>query len=194
MSSEDTTGRAPSPAEASQQPQIAPVPPRSRAIRPRWWIAAGVAGLLALTAAIIVVVTGGSGQSSAVGQFDKAYQAFHTRFATQSAALTDDLGRAQGHRIGDPAFAAATTDAKALATSYQQYASSIAAITMPTAAKAGAARLIQVANTGQFLMNQAADFFTASGMQSVLDTNWPQVKDELTKAEDTVRTALGLTT
>jgi len=61
-------------------------------------------------------------------------------------------------------------------------------------AKAGTARLIRVAAAGQFLMSQAADSFSASGMQELLDPLWQEVTSELAKAESTVRTALGLTT
>ena len=42
-------------------------------------------------------------------------------------------------------------------------------------------------------MSQAADSFTKSGMQAILDSLWPQVTTQLTDAENMVRKARGLT-
>jgi len=141
---------------------------------------------------IAVIVSAGS-TLAAAGQFNQAYASFHSRFATEPAALNSHLKQA-GNGFGDPSFTVATSDAKDLASLYHTYAKSVAAISMPASAKPGAARLVQVANAGQFLMSQAGDFFTKSGMQAMLDADWPLVTRELTKAESRVRQALGIAT
>jgi hypothetical protein len=158
----------------------------------RIWIAGSAAALVLILAAVLAVVLSGSSAPSAASQFVKAYTSFHSQFARESATLNGHLQQA-GDNLGDPAFFAATSDAKTLASLYHRYAASVAAISMPAAAKPGAARLIRVANAGQFLLSQAGDFFTKSGMQAILNEEWPFVTSELTKAENRVRKALGLT-
>jgi hypothetical protein len=64
---------------------------------------------------------------------------------------------------------------------------------MPSSAQAGTARLIRVAAAGQFRLGRAAGSFSKSGMPELLDPLWQEVTSELTKAESTVRSALGLT-
>jgi hypothetical protein len=171
-------------------PQPDPVRARRGAIRLRWWITAAVIVLAAAGTGIGLAVSGGSsGPPSAASKFDQVYHTYHARIATQSAALSSALGQAQGFDI-----TAANTDAAGLESTYQQYANAVKAITMPQAAAAPAGRLVQVADAGEFLMNQAAGFFTASAMQSLLNDDWPQVKDDLTQAESALLAALGLTT
>lgn len=181
----DSTTPLPPP---SSQPD--PVLARRGGIRLRWWITAAVIVLAAAGTGIGLAVSGGSsGPPSAASKFDQVYHTYHARIATQSAALSSALGQAQGFDI-----TAANTDAAALESTYQQYANAVKAITMPQAAVAPAGRLVQVADAGEFLMNQAAGFFTASAMQSLLNEDWPQVKDDLTQAESALLAALGLTT
>lgn len=165
----------------------------SGAKRRRIWILASAAAAAVILAVVLAVtLSGTSGPSAAASQFDRAYTTFHSRFGTESAALNGHLRQA-GDGFGDPNLAAAESDATALAQLYHNYAKSVEAISMPASAKAGAARLIQVAAAGQFLMSQSAGFFTKPDLQDLLNTEWPKVTSQLTKAETRVRTALGLT-
>jgi hypothetical protein len=151
--------------------------------------------LLIVAAGIAIVVLTGTGSpppSSAAGQFDAAYKAFHSEFDTHSSALTAHLLQA-GDAVEDPGFMVAVGDAKALANDYQTYAAAVKAIGMPSSAAAGQIRIEQIAGAGDFLMTQAAAFFSKAGMQAALDADWPQVKTELAQAEATTRSALGLT-
>jgi hypothetical protein len=166
------------------------------AVRPegRWifivvpaWAMAAIA-----TAVMAVAVSGCSSGPSAASPFENAYASFHSRFGAESAALNGNLRRT-GDGFGDPFLTAAESDARALAGLYHNYGISVAAISMPANAKAGASRLIRVAAAGQFLMGQSAGFFTKAAMQELLDTEWPLVTSQLTKAETTVRKALGIT-
>ena len=182
-----------------RQPEPAGLPAelRARQRSRRTWIIASIAVVAVMLAAVIAIIVSATGGPSAAGQFDKAYSSFHAQFGKQSAALNAHLqqaGNGELISLSDPNFIAATNDAKALANLYHNYAKSVEAIPMPSSAKAGTARPIRVAAAGQFLMSQAADSVTKSGMQELLDPLRQQVTTELTKAENTVRKALGLTT
>jgi hypothetical protein len=160
--------------------------------RRRIWIMASAAAAVVLAVVLAVTLSGSSGPSAAASQFERAYTSFHSRFGTESAALNGHLRQA-GDGFGDPNLAAAESDATILGQLYHNYAKSVEAISMPAAAKAGAERLIQVAAAGQFLMSQSAGFFTKPDLQELLNTEWPKVTSQLTKAETRVRKALGLT-
>lgn len=159
----------------------------------RTWIVVRVWAIAAIAVPVMAAVMSGcSSGPSAASPFENAYASFHSKFGTESAALNRNLQQA-GDGFGDPFLTSAESDARALASLYHNYGKSVTAISMPTNAKAGASRLIRVAAAGQFLMSQAADFFTKPDLQQLLNTEWPLVTSQLTKAETTVRKALGIT-
>jgi hypothetical protein len=187
-------------AKPVEEPQLGEAPPqpparRGWAGRRRWLVAAAIVVVVAVAGTITgITVSGGSsssGQASAASKYQQAYRTFHATFTAQSATLSADMAKARGSGLADPAFLAASQDAKALSATYQQYASSVAAIAVPASAKRAAARVVQVARAGSFLMDQAGDFFTPDGMQAALNADWPLVKTELTKAEKALSAALG---
>ena len=209
MSSEDAVGSGevvgsaepggpqPSIAGDRQQPEFGRAPAPRRRVRPLWWVVIAVVVVAGAVATVLATTTGGSGggESPAATQFDTAYQAFHKSYALDSAALTSDLSHASAIgelTFGGTWFSAATRDAKALAAAYQQYATAVGKITVPLNARNGAAEILNVAKAGNFLMTQASDFFTPSGMHSVLDAQWPRLQTDMAGAEDDVRQILGL--
>jgi hypothetical protein len=162
--------------------------------RLRTWIVVPAWAIAVIAVAVMAaIVSGCSSGPSAASPFENAYASFQSRFGTESAALNRNLGRA-GDGIGDPFLTAAESDARALAGLYHNYGKSVAAISMPANAKADASRLIRASAAGQFLMTQSADFFTKPDLQRLLDTEWPLVTAQLTKAETGIRKALGITT
>jgi hypothetical protein len=191
LSPGENTGTQPAPGPPSGLPAELAPHPGSR--RRRTWIAGSAAAAVVILAVVLAVSLSGSSGSGATSQFEKAYAAFHSRFGTESAALNGQLRQA-GDGFGDPFLAAAESDARDLAVLYHNYGRSVAAISMPANAKAGASRLIRDAAAGQFLMSQSADFFIKPDLQQLLNTEWPLVTTQLTKAETTVRKALGITT
>jgi len=190
-------GAGPYSAGPWQQPEFGVAPPPRRRVGPVWWTLIAAAAVGGVVAAVLLTTTRGSGggESRAAAQFDSAYQAFHKSFSTESASLTSDLAHADAGGalgLGDPSFIAAADDAKSLAEAYQQYATAVGKIRVPPDARGDAAEILRVANAGTFLMDQASQFFTPAGMQSVLDTQWPQLQTDLARAEGDVRQILGL--
>jgi len=159
MNSSEVSPSHPLPAELPARPG-----------RRRTWIIAAVAAGAVIATAVIAIVASATGGPSAAGPFGQAYASFHAQFAPRSAALDNHLRQAGNGTLvslSDPSFIAAANDAKTLANLYHNYAENVEAISMPTPAKAGKAQLIRDAAAGQFLMNQAADSFTKSGMQAI---------------------------
>jgi hypothetical protein len=162
----------------------------------RTWRLAGVLVLMLIVAAgVTIVLLSGKGAAGALSpaaqQFDAAYKTFHTEYDTHATALTAHMSQA-GDALADPKLFIAAQDARSLANDYETYASAVKAIAMPSSATASQARIVQVADAGDFLMTQASGFFGKAGMQALLNEDWPQVRTELAKAEATTRSALGL--
>ena len=153
----------------------------------RTWRLAGVLVVVLIVAAGITIALlrdkgSSGGLSPAARQFAAAYAAFHGQYDSRANQLTMHLDQARDSP-GDPKFMMAAGDAKALAGAYQTYSAAVKAITMPSTATAGQTRVVQAASAGDFLMTQAAAFFSKAGMKAALDADWPQVKTELAQAE-----------